>query len=90
MRRYPKGTWMRLLSPDTLKALMAQKGFTHARLARYADVSPGFVSHLTAGRKSTCKPLTAQRIAEALDVPLDILFVTSVVPRRSVLKVGAA
>ena len=74
-RRWPKGTWMKLTSPDTLRALIAQRGFSYERLARYSGVSKSFVSHLTAGRKSTCKPETAENIAEALDVPLEILFV---------------
>lgn len=77
-RRWPKGTWMKLQSPDTLRALMGQRGYSYDRMGRYAGVSKSFISHLTAGRKSTCKPETAERIAEALDVPLSILFVPSV------------
>lgn len=76
-RRYPKGTWMKLTSPDTLRALMTQRQFSYEQMARYAGVSKGFISHLTAGRKSTCAPKTAENIAEALDVPLAILFVES-------------
>lgn len=78
MRRWPKGTWMKLQSADTLKALMGQRDFSMQRLARYAGCSKSFVSHLTAGRKSTCSPQLAERIAEALEVPLEILFVVSV------------
>ena len=77
MKRYPKGTWMRLQSADTLRALMAQRGFSMARLARYSGCSKSFVSHLAAGRKSTCTPELALRLAEALDVPIEILFVAS-------------
>ena len=69
---------MKLESPDTLRALMAQRGFSYDRLARYAGVSKSFISHLAKGRKTTCKPETAQRIAEALDLPLEILFTPSV------------
>ena len=76
--RWPKGAWMKLTSPDTLRALMAQRGFSYERLARYAGVSKSFISHLTSGRKTTCKPSTAEHIAEALDVPLRILFAPSV------------
>lgn len=76
-RRYPKGTWMKLTSPDTLRALIKQRGFSYERLARYSGISKSFVSHLTSGRKVTCKPETAENIAEALDVPLAILFVES-------------
>lgn len=77
-RRWPKGTWMKLQSPDTLRALMGQRGFSYERLARYAGCSKSFVSHLTSGRKTTCTPALAENIAEALDVPLTLLFVPSV------------
>jgi len=74
-RRWPKGTWMRLTSPDTLRALMKQRGYSMARLARYGGCSKGFISHLCSGRKPTCTVQLAERLAEALDVPLEILFV---------------
>lgn len=76
-RRWPKGTWMRLQSAETLRALMGQRGFSMGRMARYAGCSKSFISHLVAGRKSTCTPELATRIAEALEVPLTILFVPS-------------
>ncbi|GAA1891566.1 helix-turn-helix transcriptional regulator [Williamsia serinedens] len=65
---------MRLRSPDTLRALMAQYDFSLGRLARYADCSKGFISHLLAGRRASCTPQLAERIAEALHVPLEVLF----------------
>lgn len=66
---------MRLTSPDTLKALMDQRGFSYERLARYAGCSKSFISHLVKGRKNSCSPVLAENIAEALEVPLSILFV---------------
>lgn len=79
-KRWPKGSWMRLTSSATLRALMAQKGFSHRRLARYCDLAgPGMIDHLVSGRRTSCTPRLASFIAEALDVPLDLLFV-SVVP----------
>lgn len=74
-KKWPKGTWMELTSSDTLKALMAQRGFSYERLARYAGCSKSFISHLVRGRKKTCTPQLATRIAEALEVPRAILFV---------------
>lgn len=74
-KRWPKGTWMQLTSADTMKALMAQKNISHERLARWAGCSRGFISHLTAGRKNSCSAVLAVKIAEALDVPLQVLFV---------------
>lgn len=78
MRRWPKGTWMKLQSEATLRALMAQRHFSMERLARYSGCSKSFISHLTSGRKSTCSPELAERIAEALEVPLELLFVSHV------------
>lgn len=77
-KRWPQGAWMKLTSPDTLKALMDQRGFSYERLARYAGCSKSFISHLVKGRKSSCSPLLAENIAEALEVPLSLLFVPSV------------
>jgi transcriptional regulator with XRE-family HTH domain len=74
-KRWPQGAWMKLTSPDTLKALMDQRGFSYERLARYAGCSKSFVSHLVKGRKHSCSPLLAENIAEALEVPLALLFV---------------
>jgi transcriptional regulator with XRE-family HTH domain len=74
---------MRLQSADTLKALMKQRDFSMDRLARYSGCSKSFISHLTAGRKTTCTPKLATRIAEALEVPRGILFVETVSTDRS-------
>lgn len=69
---------MKLQSAETLRALMRQKDFTMARLGRSADCSRQFIWQLLNGEKSTMKPITAVRIAEALDVPLELLFMPSV------------
>lgn len=53
---------------------MAQDDFSLGRLARYAGCSKGFVSHLLAGRRSSCTTDLGERIAEALGVPVEILF----------------
>lgn len=75
--RWPKGTWMKLQSRQVLRAFMQQKGVSLNDLALAAGVSKGFVSHLTSGRRTTCKPLTAVQIARRLDVPLEVLFMPS-------------
>ena len=75
-KRYPKGTWMTLTSTVILAELMATKRFNQARLARYAGCSQSFVSQLLKGKKN-CSPELAQEIAEALEVPLAVLFVAS-------------
>lgn len=68
---------MKLTSCATLRALMEQKDVSYADLAAAAVVSKGFISHLARGRKSTCTPVVADRIARRLDVPLEVIFVPS-------------
>lgn len=80
-RRWPKGTWMRLISRERLAAFIGDprkdptKKMSGRRLARYAGKHPSFIDHLTSGRRKSCAPRTAELIAEALGVPLEILFV---------------
>lgn len=75
-RRRPRTrrVWMRLKSPDILRAFMEQKGFTMSRLARYAGCSRQFISLLLMEKKTTCSEELARDIAEALDVPTVALF----------------
>lgn len=72
---------MRLVSPQRLRSFVgpeADKKMSGRKLARYADVHPSFVDHLLSGRRRSCTPKVAQRFAEALEVPLDVLFVPTV------------
>ena len=72
---------MRLVSPKRLSAFVGRepdKKMSARRLARSAGVHPSFINHLTSGRCRTAKPVTAERIAEALEIPLDVLFVPTV------------
>lgn len=80
MKRWPKGTWMKLASPDTLKALIRQRDLSYADVARAAGCHKSFIGALANGTKSTCKPVTGERIAKCLQVPVEILFVASVSP----------
>lgn len=65
---------MRITSPETLRAVMRQRGLSIAAIARSAGCSKGFISHLLAGRRRSCTPPLARRIAAALDVPLELVF----------------
>ena len=47
---------------------------TQRSLARRADVSQAFISQLASGKKNSCKPETAERIAEVLGVDVTVLF----------------
>ena len=65
---------MKLRSGATLRALMDQNSKSLADVARYADCERSFIWKLTSGRKNTLKPERAERIADLLNVPLDVLF----------------
>lgn len=65
---------MRLRSRDTLKALMDQYDLSLKDLADFSACSKGFISHLLAGRRSSCTPELAERIARSLHVPVTVLF----------------
>ncbi|MGN8245270.1 helix-turn-helix domain-containing protein [Cellulomonas soli] len=69
---------MKLTSRDILRALVGpeeDKKMSARTLARYTGKHPSFIDHLLAGRRNSCEPKTAERIAEALDVPIGLLFV---------------
>lgn len=77
-RRWPKGTYMQLVSAERLRSFVGpepDKKMSAVVLARYIGKHPSFINHLTSGRRSSCKPQTATRIAGVLGVPLEILFV---------------
>ena len=74
---------MRVRSTETLVALMKQNDMSLGRLARYSGCSKGFVSHLATGRRSTCTPQLGERIAEALGVPVAVLFDVNAADRRT-------
>lgn len=77
-KRWPKGTWMQLRDRGELIEQMQRRRFSLEKLARYAGCSKGMVSHLTSGRRTTCSPVLAAHIAEALEVSVTMLFVPKV------------
>lgn len=80
---------MTLTSVQVLLAFMDQRDFNQARLARYAGCSRQFIWQLVKGEKKSMKPRTAMNIAEALDVPLEVLFVPSTASStRQLVKTG--
>jgi transcriptional regulator with XRE-family HTH domain len=68
---------MRLISAERLALLMREKGFGPSRLARYCGHSShSYVSRMMRGLPGTrtVTERTASLIAEALDVPVELLF----------------
>lgn len=73
-KRWPKGTWMRLRSGSLLRELMNTKRLSNADVALHARVGRTFISALVNERRTSCTPRVAERIAERLEVPLEVLF----------------
>lgn len=87
--KWAKGTYMRLKSPDDLKAFVithddmqahragkpVEMKMTQRGLADRIGVHPSFINHLTSGRRKVCEPETAERICEVLGVPMKLLFI---------------
>lgn len=65
---------MELRSAQCLRALMDQEQVSLGMLAEAVGVHRSFVSHLVSGRSPGCLPERAARIAEVLDVPVEVLF----------------
>lgn len=77
-RRWPKGTWMKLKNPATLRGLMEDRGFSYADVASFVGCHRSFIGALCSTNpkhaKRSCSPRVATRIAEVLHVPVDVLF----------------
>ena len=57
---------------------MNQRGYSNADVAMFVGCGRTFISALVNGRRTSCKPATAERIALCLSVPLEVLFVAKV------------
>lgn len=74
-KRWPKGTWMKLTSKETLRALIKQRGYSYADVGRMADCHKTMISALVNGHRTSCTPGLAEHIVLCLGVPLEVLFV---------------
>lgn len=86
--RWAKGTYMKLVSAETLREFVLTQDdidaykagkpmrnkMSQRHLAKIIGCSPGFINHLTSGRATSCSPEKAVRMCEALNVPLKVLF----------------
>lgn len=75
MKRWPKGTYMKLTSKDTLRALIEQRRLSYADIGTMAGCHRSMISQLVNGHRNSCKPALAERIALCLGVPSEVLFV---------------
>lgn len=68
---------MRITHPATLRALIRQRGYSYASLGATVGCSKQFIGFLAVGHKAGATPELAVRIAEALEVPLGLLFTST-------------
>ena len=76
---------MKLKSAELLRAFVGPeetKKISGRKLARGAGCHPSFIDHLLQGRRTSCTPIMANRIAEILEVPLEVLFMPTI-PRNT-------
>lgn len=73
-RRWPRGTWMRLKSGSLLREMMNTRQASNADVALAAGCGRTFISALVNGRRNSCTPIVAERIALYFGVPLGLLF----------------
>lgn len=72
---WAKGCYVELRSGKRLALALEEKGWSQRELARYVGLHDhSHISRLIAGRKRTCEPVTAERIAKGLGVDLLWLF----------------
>lgn len=69
---------MRLISYQVLDQYMEFRNETNRSLAKKAGISPATVSHLRSGARNSCRPATARKIAFALQVLPESLFMPEV------------
>lgn len=70
--------WMRLISYQVLDQYMEFRAETNRSLAAKAGISPATISHLRSGARDSCRPVTARKIAFALQVLPESLFLPQV------------
>lgn len=70
--------WMRLISYQVLDQYMEFRDETNRSLAAKAGISPATISHLRSGARNSCRPATARKIAFALQVLPESLFLPEV------------
>lgn len=78
-RSWPKGTWMKVISQDTLKALIQQRKLSYGDVGEMCGCHRSMISQLANGSRPSCTPDLAEKIARCLGVPLELLFM----PRAS-------
>ena len=62
-------------SPAALAQAMSYRGYSVRSLAVAVGANRSTIGHLRSGHRRSCEPVLAARIAAALQMPIDFLFV---------------
>lgn len=65
---------MRITHREMFRAAIGRAGISYRGLAERAGCSSTFINSLANGHKTGATPELAERIAEALEVPVELLF----------------
>lgn len=65
---------MRITHREMFRAAIDRAGLSHGGLAGRVGCSKSFISALAIGRKTGATPELAERIAEVLGIPVEVLF----------------
>lgn len=75
----PPRKYYEVRDPDRMRELIVGRGYTYARVARYAELgSRQFAHALATGKDRRCSARSAKLLAELLEVDVDELFVRDV------------
>lgn len=66
---------------DNLNAAIAESGKSSRGIAAEVPCHPSMIDHLRSGRRVTCTPGLAERIAEVLGTEMNSIFVPNLSPR---------
>lgn len=78
MKRWPKGTYMKLNNRDMLRALIEHSGLSYQDIGTMAGCHRSMISQLVNGHRKSCTGPLAERISLCLGVPSELLFVAHV------------
>ena len=65
---------MELIDPDKFRTALRLRSLSYAQVATSAGCHRSFIGALVTGRKKSCTPEMAERIARAVGVPVRLLF----------------
>lgn len=84
MKQLERRFEVRLISADQLQFWMRVRTISVRELAAKVGCSHSTVGHLRSGFRKTCSPEIANKIAKALECPIEALFVptSSIVARE--------